>query len=491
MMHRSIIRRALTIDTINKNIIEAQYAVRGTIVARAEDIVAELNAGSTQYPFKNVVMCNIGNPQALKQPPLTFVRQVLAMMADPQTAMGDKEKLPFEPEAIERAGKYRGLIGHWTATGAYTASKGYPFVRKHLAEWIVRRDDGENNRASHFEEFTLTNGASPGIAMMLQALRGSGSVMIPIPQYPLYTATMALLGIPPTPYFMDEVGTWSLNIAKLEEAYATADVKPTALVIINPGNPTGQVLSRQNLEDIAEFCFKNDLVVLSDEVYQENIHQTEKAFHSFRKIVNNHPNTRLREKLQVASYHSTSKGIIGECGRRGGYMHLMNFPADVVAQMNKLQSIQLCPNVDGQLMTMLMTDPPTGSSSAKYNAEYNAIAQSLKAKADALQTALNADPTIMSCNPAEGAMYLFPKIELPEKYIEHAATKGFKRETADACWALELLEQKGVLVVPGSGFGQNPDTYHFRTTILPQEEDLKRCAHDITSFQKDIHAKYN
>lgn len=490
-MHRSLLRKGLTIETINKNIIDAQYAVRGTIVARAEDIVADLNNGSTKYPFKSVVMCNIGNPQALKQPPLTFVRQVLAMMVDPQTAMGDKDALPFEPEAVERAGHYRKQIGHWTATGAYTASKGYPFVRKHLAEWIVKRDAGENNVKAHFEEFTLTNGASPGIAMMLQALRGNGSVMIPIPQYPLYTATMSLLDIPPTPYFMDEEGTWSLNITKLEEAYANATMKPSALVIINPGNPTGQVLSLQNLQDIAEFCFKNDLVVLSDEVYQENIHQSEKKFHSFRKVVLNHPNVALRDKLQVASYHSTSKGIIGECGRRGGYMHLMNFPADVVAQMNKLQSIQLCPNVDGQLTTMLMTDPPTGSSAAKYKAEYNAIAQSLKSKATALQSALNANPKIMTCNPAEGAMYLFPKIVLPERYIEHAATKGFKREAADACWALELLEEKGILVVPGSGFGQNPDTYHFRTTILPQEAELTRCAEDITSFQKEIHAKYN
>lgn len=490
-MRCSLLRKGLTMDTINKNIIEAQYAVRGTIVARAEDIVAELNGGSNKYPFKSVVMCNIGNPQALKQPPLTFVRQVLAMMVDPQTAMGDKDALPFEPEAIERAGVYRKQIGHWTATGAYTASKGYPFVRKHLAEWVDRRDHTENNRPAHFEEFTLSNGASPGIAMMLQALRGNGSVMIPIPQYPLYTATMSLLGIPPTPYFMDEDGTWSLNINKLEAAYAEASEKPTALVIINPGNPTGQVLSLENLQDIAEFCYKNDLVVLSDEVYQENIHQNEKKFHSFRKVVLNHPNVALRDKLQVASYHSTSKGIIGECGRRGGYMHLMNFPTDVVAQMTKLQSIQLCPNVDGQLTTMLMTDPPTGSSATKYNAEYNSIALSLKNKAVALQTALNANPEIMSCNPAEGAMYLFPKIELPEKYIEHAETKGFKRESADACWALELLENKGVLVVPGSGFGQNPGTYHFRTTILPQEAELARCAEDITSFHKEIHAKFN
>lgn len=489
-MQRTLLSRALTIKTINPSIVNAEYAVRGPIVARAEEIVSEIQQGSTKYPFSEVVMCNIGNPQALKQPPLSFVRQVLAMCVDPQTALGGKSTT-FEPEAVDRANQYIKNIGHWTATGAYTASKGYPFVRKHLAKWVETRDASDNNRSSHFEEFTLSNGASPGISMMLQALQGSGSVMIPIPQYPLYTATLALLNIPSTPYYMDEDGSWSLNIAKLEEAYANAKVKPSALVLINPGNPTGQVLDYKNLQDIAEFCYKNDLVVLSDEVYQENIHQDAKGFHSFRKVTLNHPNTKLRDELQVASYHSTSKGVIGECGRRGGFMHMMNFPADIVAQMNKLQSIQLCPNVDGQLMTMLMTDPPTGSSQAKYKAEYNTIATSLRKKATMLQSALNSNPSIMSCNPAEGAMYLFPRIYLPEKYIQHASTRGYSREAADACWALELLEKKGVLVVPGSGFGQNEGTYHFRTTILPQEADIQRCAKEITEFHNDIHSKYN
>lgn len=94
-----------------------------------------------------------------------------------------------------------------------------------------------------------------------------------------------------------------------------------ALTIINPGNPTGQVLSRDDLEIICKFCAKYDIVLLADEVYQRNIYDENKQFVSAKKVALETPGC---ENLQLVSFHSTSKGLIGECGRRGGYMELHN-----------------------------------------------------------------------------------------------------------------------------------------------------------------------
>eukprot|EP00758_Cryptobia_borreli_P008915 Tbor_TRINITY_DN5428_c0_g2::TRINITY_DN5428_c0_g2_i1::g.24077::m.24077/K00814/GPT, ALT; alanine transaminase len=489
----------LTLDNMNPALISAQYAVRGPIVALADKIKAELETGKAdgKYSFDSMIMCNIGNPQALRQAPLSFYREVLSLCVNPILVSDNvsiakvKASGLYQEEAVDRAASYVGKIGHWTATGAYTASKGYPWARHTIADWIRRRDSGAKfPRDVHFEEITLTQGASPGIGSILTALRGSGSVMIPIPQYPLYSATLALQSIPPVPYYLSESNNWSCNVAELEKQYAAADIKPTAFVAINPGNPTGQVDDLDSIQGVIKFCHKYGLTLLADEVYQENIYAPGKKFYSYREALLSIDDPAVRNEVQIASFHSTSKGVIGECGRRGGYMHLMNFPDDVTAQIDKMQSIMLCPNVDGQIMTVLMVDPPTGSSKEQFEKEYNAVMDGYKRKADILEKGLNSIPGIR-CNPAEGAMYLFPSLELSEQYIQHAISKGYKREAADACWATGLVEEKGVVVVPGSGFHQEPGTYHFRTTILPQEDQIERVVMDIATYQASIHEKFS
>lgn len=485
-------------ETINPALISAQYAVRGPIVALAEKIKAEIEGGKSggKYNFDSLIMCNIGNPQALRQAPLSFYREVLSLCVNPQLVAHDdsiakvKASGLYQEEAVDRAAAYVKKIGHWTATGAYTASKGYPWARHIIADWMKKRDSGAKfPRDVHFDEITLTQGASPGIGSVLTALRGSGSVMIPIPQYPLYTATLTLQSIPAVPYFLSESNNWSCNLAELEKQYAAADIKPSAFVAINPGNPTGQVDELESIQAVIKFCHKHKLTLLADEVYQENIYAPGKKFYSYREALLSIDDVAVREEVQIASFHSTSKGVIGECGRRGGYMHLMNFPNDVIVQMDKMQSILLCPNVDGQIMTVLMVDPPRDSSKEQFEKEYNAVMDGYKRKAETLERELNAIPGIL-CNPAEGAMYLFPSLGLSEKYIQYAESKGYSREDADACWATGLVEEKGVVVVPGSGFRQQPGTYHFRTTILPPEAQIERVVRDIASYQASIHGKY-
>ena len=120
-----------------------------------------------------------------------------------------------------------------------------------------------------------------------------------------------------------------------------------ALVFINPGNPTGQCLSEDNLRQLIEFCHNNKLVMCADEVYQENIY-TSKPFISARKVLNSMPEP-YRSHTEIVSFHTVSKGAYGECGLRGGYMELHNIDPAVVDQVYKVCSINLCPNVPGQV----------------------------------------------------------------------------------------------------------------------------------------------
>lgn len=249
-----------------------------------------------------------------------------------------------------------------------------------------------------------------------------------------------------------------------------------ALTLINPGNPTGQVCSRDDLEIICKFCAKYDILLLADEVYQRNIYDENKEFVSAKKVAVETPGC---ENLQLISFHSTSKGFIGECGRRGGYMELHNIDPYVQTQLYKLASSGLCSGVDGQMMTSLMCRPPMpGEDSFELftNEEYS-IFDSLKRKAISLVKGLN-EIDGMSCNPSDGAMYAFPRVELPPKAIDEAVEKDV---TPDTLYALSLLEETGICVVPASGFGQKEGRTGFRTTFLPPEDELDRA---IVEFKR-------
>lgn len=158
---------------------------------------------------------------------------------------------------------------------------------------------------------------------MLQLLirdRNDG-IMIPIPQYPLYSASITCNNGTAVNYFLNEEDGWSLDINELEHSYNKnkENVNIRALAVINPGNPTGQCLSKENIEHIIDFCISKNLVILADEVYQENIWDKNKKFHSFREVAYE---MNKSEEVQLCSFHSVSKGFLGECGRRGGYVEM-------------------------------------------------------------------------------------------------------------------------------------------------------------------------
>ena len=185
-------------------------------------------------------------------------------------------------------------------------------------------------------------------------IRGQNDgIMIPIPQYPLYSALLTLLGGTQVPYDLDESKGWATGISGLSDSIAEARSRGTdvrGLAVINPGNPTGQVLPEAVMRDIIHFCANENIVLMADEVYQDNIWCKDKKFLSFKKVLRDLGPSHPAAGVQLASFHSVSKGFLGECGRRGGYVELTNFDPDVKGLIYKTASISLCSNVGGQVL---------------------------------------------------------------------------------------------------------------------------------------------
>lgn len=470
----------VTLETINPKVLECEYAVRGEIVTLAQRLQQELQEEPGSLPFDEILYCNIGNPQSLGQQPITFFREVIALCDHPPILDKSETQGLFSADAIERAWQILDQIPG-RATGAYSHSQGIKGLRDTIAAGIEARDGFPSNPNDIF----LTDGASPAVHMMMQLLirTEKDGILCPIPQYPLYSASIVLHGGTLVPYYLDEATGWGLEISELQKQLEDAKSKGItvrALVVINPGNPTGQVLSEDNQRDIVEFCKKEGLVLLADEVYQENVYVPDKKFHSFKKISRSMGYG--EEDISVVSFQSVSKGYYGECGKRGGYMEVTGFGADVREQIYKVASVNLCSNITGQILASLVMSPPKvgDESYESYFMEKDGILSSLARRAKTLEDALNSLEGV-TCNKAEGAMYLFPRIHLPEKAIKAAEAA---KTAPDAFYARRLLNATGIVVVPGSGFGQVPGTWHFRCTILPQEDKIPAVVSRLTEFHK-------
>mmetsp|Transcript_10717 Transcript_10717/g.23374 ORF Transcript_10717/g.23374 Transcript_10717/m.23374 type:complete len:202 (-) Transcript_10717:9-614(-) len=194
------------------------------------------------------------------------------------------------------------------------------------------------------------------------------------------------------------------------------------------------------------------------------------------------------ENLQLISFHSTSKGLIGECGRRGGCMELHNIDPYVKSQLYKLASSGLCSGVPGQIMMSLMVRPPLPDEESYelFTKEEASILESLKRRAVSLVKGLNEIDGV-TCNPSEGAMYAFPRVELSPAASEDAAAND---QTPDTMYALSLLEETGICVVPASGFGQKEGRVGFRTTFLPPEDELNEAIVEFKRHHELFSEKY-
>jgi alanine transaminase len=293
----------------------------------------------------------------------------------------------------------------------------------------------------------------------------------------------------------------------IRDAYKKAadeGIDTRAIVIINPGNPTGSSLAEEEIKDVLKFAAEKKLVVMADEVYQTNVFIGK--FTSFKKVLRELQKEEpgKYDNVELASLHSVSKGMVGECGHRGGYYEMVGFDPEVVAQIYKFVSIQLCPPVIGQCIVECMTHPPVeGEPSYElYKKEYDAIFEGLKVRANALYDAFkgmegvscqtpavsfSTPPSLLTLNYShsqQGSMYLFPTITLSEKAIAAAKEAG---NAPDEFYCLKLLDATGVCLVPGSGFGQKEGTFHFRTTFLAPGTDW---VGRISKFHKDFMDQY-
>ncbi|XP_020946136.1 alanine aminotransferase 1 isoform X2 [Sus scrofa] len=516
--------KVLTLDSMNPCVQRVEYAVRGPIVLRALELEQELRQG-VKKPFTEVIRANIGDAQAMGQKPITFLRQVLALCIHPDLL----NSADFPEDAKRRAQRIlQACGGH--SLGAYSISPGIQMIREDVARYIERRDGGIPADPNNI---FLSTGASDAIVTVLKLLvfgegRTRTGVLIPIPQYPLYSAALAELNAVQVDYYLDEERAWALDVAELRRALRQArdHCRPRALCVINPGNPTGafpppppaarrratpgqpapdrpaessapsrltpdlsrllapgQVQTRECIEAVIRFAYEEGLFLLADEVYQDNVYAEGSQFHSFKKVLTEMgPPYAARQEL--ASFHSVSKGFMGECGFRGGYVEVVNMDAAVQQQMQKLRSVRLCPPTPGQVLLDAVLSPPAPSdpSFAQFQAEKREVLAELAAKAKLTEQVFNEAPGI-HCNPVQGAMYSFPRVQLPPRAVQRAQELGL---APDMFFCMRLLEETGICVVPGSGFGQREGTYHFRMTILPPMEKLRPLLEKLSQF----HAKF-
>ncbi|XP_018495002.1 alanine aminotransferase 1 [Galendromus occidentalis] len=472
--------KVILVENTNRNMRVMEYAVRGPIVIRAGEIEKQLKDKPGSLPFKRVIRSNIGDCHATGQKPITFIRQVLATSTMPDMFL---QSDVFPSDVRARAEEILKSCGG-QSVGAYSDSAGVAVIRNHVAEYISQRDGVKTLP----ENVILQGGASEAVRSILSLLNEPvdgqrPGVMIPIPQYPLYSATLAEYNMGQVPYYLDEDNNWALDIPELERAFLEAKknkIHPRAICIINPGNPTGSVLSEQNIKDIIKFAYDHNLMLLADEVYQHNVYIGK--FFSFRKVqaeLGAPYNT-----LELVSFMSASKGFMGECGLRGGYMEIVNFDPQVKATLLKAISAKLCSTILGQIaMDCVVRPPAKGEESYDlFMKERTEVLEQLRTKARMVADTFNTFEGF-KCNAVAGAMYAFPRLTIPQKAIEKAKSLG---QEADFFYVKQLLEETGVCVVPGSGFGQRPGTYHFRTTILPPTDQLK----EMLNLFKEFHQKF-
>ena len=400
--------RSLNINNINPHVKEAKYAVRGELASRAEKYRAQLAKGhpptppEDSLPFDKVISANIGNPQQLDQKPITFFRQVLSILEYPPLLENEealKQSFGYKQDVIDRA---RWLLSEVHSVGAYSQSQGAPAIRSSVAKFIQQRD----GYPADVENIYLSAGASSGVNTLLHVICASPEtgVLVPIPQYPLYTATLSILNARCVPYYLDESKAWGTDMSAIKDAIKKAKSEGTdvrAIAVINPGNPTGASLSASDVQSVIEFAAEEKLVILADEVYQTNVFQGK--FNSFKKTLRDlqKQTPGKFDNVELASLNSVSKGMVGECGHRGGYFEFVGFDPEVAAQIYKFVSISLCAPVIGQCLVEMMVNPPKDGdpSYPLYRQEYDGIFQGLQKRATALYDAFKQMEGVESQHP--------------------------------------------------------------------------------------------
>ncbi|XP_068587354.1 alanine aminotransferase 2-like [Cebidichthys violaceus] len=465
-----------------KNMKQLQYAF---LARQANQIKEELRQGMRK-PYKELIDVCWGDPHRAGVKPLTFVRQVLAACLYPQLV--DSDKLPVD---VRQRAQMLLKACDGGSVGSYTATAGISEIVHRISEFITRRDGGV---PSNPENIYISPGSQWALMNILNILVNSKAsprtgLLTPMPCYATSNLSMIGLGAVAVPYSLCEEQGWELQVEELHRALTSAKgvCKPVALYVINPGNPTGHVQSRKSMQEVIRFVSEKRLFLLVDEVYQDCVYGEKSEFVSYKRVLSE-MGPPLSDTVELASFHSASKGFMGECGLRGGYVELVNLDPAVMKYIFKLFSTNSCAPVLGQFALDLLVNPPQPGdpSYPLYSEETQQIRTMLVHNVKRVYQVVNSLPGFR-CQPVEGGAFAFPRLHLPPKAIQKAQEMGMQ---PDVFYCFKLLEEAGVFVSPGCEYEPKEGTYHFRFCIMvPEdimEELLRRLSSFHTQFMKDF-----
>ncbi|XP_040211028.1 alanine aminotransferase 2-like [Rana temporaria] len=477
-------KRLLNLETMNQAVLHVRVPVQGSVSARAVEMQKEINQGIIK-PFRSITKCHYADPQAMGHKPRTFLRQVVALCTYPDLLDTDH----FAEDAKHRAREILKKLDNGSV-GSYNPNFIGRVMPPKIAKFIEQRDGGVPSDPRHI---IVTGGTSKAVLNVLALVVNEEEplktgIVVPVPHYPLYSDAIALFGATKVEYVLDEEHGWAVNVDRIRESLRTArkHCNPKVLCVLNPGNPTGHVLSRDNIEEIIRLAAEENLLLFADEVYQENVFAPGSVFHSLKKVLFE-MGPEYSDRVQLVSIYSISKGISGECGLRSGYIEFVNVEQAVFRHFDILKSFDI-PSIIAVLALEVLVDPPQPGdpSYETFQAEAQNRLSSQLEKARLAEEMLNRDPGIR-CSPIQGALYAFPCIQIPERAISLAQEQG---QAPDVFFCHLLLEETGILV-DGTSFGQEKGTSHFRISLLHPLEELKSILEKIVEFHKKFHREYS
>src|SRR5215813_2687471 len=313
------------------------------------------------------------------------------------------------------------------------------------------RGDAERKGITTIQDVFVTSGVSETVDICLAALLNPGeNLLTPSPDYPLYSAVQAKLGIEANTYELNEDDGWQPDLLDLNRKISS---RTRGIVLINPNNPTGAVCSRRMLESIAELARRHSLVIFADEIYD-------------KLILDDDPHVSIAAiapDVPVITFGGLSKNYLAP-GWRIGWGIASGEAAAIrpyVEGINRLLRARLCANHPEQYAIKAALEGPQD--------HLPEVRKKLRSRRDLTVNWCNSTPRI-SCVSPRGAFYAYPKIDIPE---------------GDDVFVKELILQKHVMVVHGSGFGQKPGTQHFRIVFLPDEKTLTQAYTAIGEFMRE------
>ncbi|XP_040442854.1 alanine aminotransferase 1-like isoform X2 [Falco naumanni] len=428
------------------------------LLEQATAIEGELTQGKDKSSTE-VICCHSGDAVAAGRQPLTYLQQVAAICAYP--ALLDAECMPADTK--QRA---RQILQHLQggSPGSYNLEYVTDTVAKKVARYLEQRDNGIPSDPHCIVPCSGTASAMVDVVSLVvdeRAAQPTG-VLVPVPGPPLHAAAAGLAGAVAVPYPLAEEQGWAVAGEALRQVLRQARVRchPKVLCIVNPGDPTGHVLSRQSMEDIIRLVAEEHLLLLADERVLWEM------------------GAPLASTVQLVSFYSLSK-CFGGGGFRAGFFELVNIDPSVL-KCFYTWGMSVYPSILGQVMLEMAMEPPLPSdpSYPAFKEQRQGLRRDLAHNARRVQEVLGRAPGIC-CQPVQGGARAFPRIQLPPRALQQARVLGLE---PDVFFCQELREATGVVLAPGSEFGQPEGTYHVGLSLLLPAETLERVLLTLTRF---------